>query len=371
MYFNNNKNCETGWSRGNLHTHSEHIFTSVTSIISKPCILILILRMFPLLLPAFLCGCSKSPDGYRTATDEPDMPIIKVKGIEGEYSGGTLDILTYNNDRLCRLDSYQRIEDFHGRTVKAEHREGEKTVILLYNLKRKPFAWNEICSISTAGKLSCSLEEEDPQKPFMAGTCRLDQSGDNTAELAPLSSRICLRSISCDFSGTAYAGNTIKDLKAYITNVNAEYPMTGGNGGKPGRIINAGMLNHDDLRKFRCPEIIYREIAEELGKISMTTDAFFLCYPNTSSEDAPGSPFTRLVIEGRIGSNTYYWPININRSGNGSLTAGIESNFTYCYDIAIRRKGVTDPDTPIDPKDIDIIMTIKPWNEKENCNVSF
>ena len=371
MCFNKKRNSETGWSRGHLHTHSEHFFTSVTSIISKPCILILILRMFPLLLPAFLSGCSKGPDVHLTATDAPDNPTIEVKGIDGEHSGGTLDILTYNDDRLCRLDSYQRIEDFHGRTVKAEYREGDKTVILLYNLRRKPFTWNEICSKSTVGKLSCSLEEEDPQTPFMAGTCRLNQSEDNTINLVPLSSRICLKSISCDFSGTAYAGHTVKDLKAYMTNVNAEYPMTGDGDGKPRRIINAGMLNHDDLKKFRYPEIIYKEIAEELGKISMTTDACFLCYPNTSSEDVSGSPFTRLVIEGKIDSNTYYWPININRGGKEPTAAGIESNCTYCYYISLRRKGVTDPDTPIDPEDIDIIMTIKPWNEKENCNVYF
>ena len=73
----------------------------------------------------------------------------------------------------------------------------------------------------------------------------------------------------------------------------------------------------------------------------------------------------RLVIEGKIDGTTYYWPL----TAGGEM--GIERNMTYNYNILIRRKGTTDPDTPVEPKDIDIELNIKTWTEKENYQVRF
>ena len=94
-------------------------------------------------------------------------------------------------------------------------------------------------------------------------------------------------------------------------------------------------------------------------------DINFLCYQNSPVEEGPGSPYTRLVIEGKIDSETYYWPITINPDN------GMERGARYSYDILIRRKGVTDPDIPIDLSNAEIKLTIKPWIEKDDYTVGF
>ena len=68
------------------------------------------------------------------------------------------------------------------------------------------------------------------------------------------------------------------------------------------------------------------------------------------------------MIEGKIGSDIYYWPI-----GLGTLDRGKR----YSYNILIRRKGVSDPDTVIDPADLEFNFRIKPWTEKEEYQVLF
>jgi hypothetical protein len=90
-----------------------------------------------------------------------------------------------------------------------------------------------------------------------------------------------------------------------------------------------------------------------------------LCYPNPAIEESPGSPHTRLVIEGVIDSQVYYWPVTINKG------KGIGRGEHYIFDILIRRKGVADPDTPIDDAGVNIRLRIKPWTEKEGYSVGF
>jgi hypothetical protein len=64
----------------------------------------------------------------------------------------------------------------------------------------------------------------------------------------------------------------------------------------------------------------------------------------------------------------YYWPIEINRRGNGN---GINRNCRYVYDITLTRLGNKDPDIPIEFEDMKICMEIQPWEEKEDYGVRF
>ena len=184
-------------------------------------------------------------------------------------------------------------------------------------------------------------------------------------EFKPLTCEIVIETIGYDFKGTTYPEASIKNVKIYLTNVCATYPLRYGSNYKASRIINTGMLNPDDLKNFRYPEIIARTVAEKLEDEIMYPDIRLLCYPNIPEEESPGSPHTRLVIEGEINGHLYFWPISIN-NGNG-----IERGHRYVYNLFITRKGVTDPDIPVEPQSIEIKTTIKPWKEKEEYSVGF
>ena len=81
-----------------------------------------------------------------------------------------------------------------------------------------------------------------------------------------------------------------------------------------------------------------------------------------------GSPFTRLVIEGKIQGETWYWPIDINRDEAG---VGIERNSRYVFDIILRSKGTKDPDTPASPEMTEIKFETRKWKEKDGYHVEF
>ena len=137
----------------------------------------------------------------------------------------------------------------------------------------------------------------------------------------------------------------------------------------PERILNHGHLDEDDLTSLAQPSLLLQELDEDISENVMRPDVRLLCYPNNSSYESPGSPFTRLVIEGKIEGTTYYWPININRPPYGD--GGIERNCRYEYDIVIRNKGNADPDTPVETDDISMNMKVTKWKEIEEYPVRF
>ena len=134
----------------------------------------------------------------------------------------------------------------------------------------------------------------------------------------------------------------------------------------PTRLINVGKLNEDDIALFKEPDMILQEIYGEIGKKTAYPSVRLLCYPNNSTEESPGTPFTRLVIEGSIGEDVDYWPIAITRVGGG-----IAANRRYIFDVRITRKGTAAPDIPVHLNDIETTFTITSWQEKDDCTVKF
>ena len=316
------------------------------------------------MVPAMICGCSG--DKLHEAPVRHNNVILSSSHDYKTAGGSTLDIFAFENDRLKKLDSYQRIEDFEGNHVVLSSTGGEKIFFLCADGQRKRYEWSDISSYHSLGDVYCHLEHETHERRVMTGEA-VSVAGDRTDAvlLKPLTSEIVLKAICCDFSGTPYARSVIRDMKAYITNVNASYPLLHTENSPAIRIINMGMLTSSDLRQFRSKDIIMQEIAAEVDRTTIYPDACFLCYPNTPEYESPGSPFTRLVIEGKIDSHTYYWPMTVN------APEGITRGCRYVYDIFIRRKGVTDPDIPVDPTSIDIKMSIRKWNKIEEYSVGF
>ena len=314
------------------------------------------------LLPTIVTGCSDSvlPED-RTISPSKVHATVQLNKVKISASGSTLDILIFNDDRLKRLDSYQRIENFDSDIAYASSTGGEKIFFLYYGSRDDRYGWAQINSMSSLSKICSHLEDEKKDNPVMTGQCRCT-AGESSiqVELTPLSCMVRLTDLQCDFSGTAYAKSTVTDVRAYLTNVNATSSIipesSSGN-----RLINVGMLNPDDLKGFSDRSMIMQEITDVLGIDRIKTDACFLCYPNCLDEGRN----TRLVIEGQIDGETYYWPIEI---GEGD---GVSRNSIYSYSILLRRKGTSDPDILIDRRDVELELKVKPWEEKDNYYVGF
>ena len=312
--------------------------------------------IFLLLLPTIALGCTPGVPPSDLKPDSCNVTQIMISSTflpVSKSDGGTLDILAFENDRLRRLDTYQRLDDFEGTAVHPASTGGEKVFFLCFNSNISRYDWSSIYSYSSLSKSLCDLENESISCPTMTGECICKAGEEASAEVRPLSCQVHLETIRCDFSGTPYSSEKVKEAKVYLTNVNASCSLTGGPGSNT-RIINPGMLNTHDVKGFKDRSIIMHEMKEIIGDKLLRPGCTFLCYPLDKG--------TRLVIEGKIGSDIYYWPIGLET---------LERGKRYSYNILIRRKGVSDPDTVIDPADLEFNFSIKPWTEKEEYQVLF
>lgn len=308
----------------------------------------------------FLSGCC--PDVLPEADSLYRAHASFVSAYSNPSSGSTLDIFAFENDRLRRLDSYQRIDDFSEDTAYAESTAGSKIFFFCISAGKSVYEWADMNSYSSLSKVRIDLEDETRECLTRTGECMIADGEDGKEViLKPLAAQVDIDRISCDFSGTPYSGQKLTSVRAYLTNVNGTCSLLGSASRGPERLINQGMLRENELKTFREPDLVFAELAENLGTATLQPDINFICFPNSGSDNL-GSPCTRLVIEGKIDGNTYYWPINVK---------GIERNCRYVFDIVIRRKGTSDPDTPIDLEECTIQYEIKPWKEKKEYGVRF
>jgi hypothetical protein len=126
------------------------------------------------------------------------------------------------------------------------------------------------------------------------------------------------------------------------------------------------MLDTGHLGRFTEPEMIMQKLGISIGNTTEQIQRSLYCYVNEPMEESIGSPITKLVIEGKIRGDTYYYPIKINPQGGG-----IARGCRYNFDIVLTRAGVTDPDGELEEGDIEIIMEVEKWKEKEGYSVVF
>lgn len=321
-------------------------------------------------IAAFTCGCQKVVSIMETEGQE-NMIAFDMTLDEG-YSKEDIrqiSVFVFNTDSLGRLDTYQEFSGQEDGRIRAATTGGRKLMVLCANLR---ISDEELSGISTAEDLKeCSFMLEDTQReyPLMLGAVETETGAgvSPTVHMTPMTSEIVLRSVTCSFAGTPYEGELITDPRVYLINVNAQCSLSESSKDIR-RLINIGMLNESDIRSFIEPDIICQELEHDIGESASNRSISLLCFHNFCEDESPGSPFTRMVIEGKIQGSTYYWPITINRTDGGQ---GVRNNSRHVFDLKIRQKGSLDPDTELSFEDCLGIMEIREWNEKEAYTIFF
>ncbi len=319
-------------------------------------------------LPA-LFSCEKA-----NMTNDTDHVETKVMISQARYPADTetLDIFTFDTKGSCYLDTYQHHEYFEGSSIGLRSQNGEKQIFICANGQRSRYDWAGIRSKESLDDIY--LELKDERRKFLCTTGEgyiiAGKGNTNEIRMRRMASEIVLNSIRCDFRGKSYEGREISDVKVYLTNVNCRCSLTADDEVLPSSIMNAGMLDMEDISILKEPDMVFQEMSRNIDYNIAYVDMHFICYPNTSREDGPGTPFTRLVIEGKIDGETFWWPIDINRE-EGTIYPGIRRNSQYVLDITITRKGSSDPDIPVKTEATEIKMSIRQWKEKEEQRLAF
>lgn len=323
------------------------------------------------LLPALSCGCS-AEGNLSSATSTDERIALRITRSYSDSQMNSLDIFVFKDEVIKSLDCYQRVERPENWEGDVSSSSGDRIINICANSQLERDEWPWIWSQDALKKITVSLELESRTSPFMSGEATVSATKGRPYYtdilMRPAVSEICLRSLCCDFTGKPYSGEKLTDIKVYLTNINAECGMLSDGDISPTRLINVGRLCEEDLELFADPGLVYQELAGTVGKSPVRPDIRLWCYPSNVPEESPGTPYSRLVIEGKISGSTYYWPININREDEDR---GISRNRRYTFDIRITRKGSTDPDIPVNADNMEITFNSEPWEEKEDYQVIF
>lgn len=342
----------------------QNFYSSLSYYIKSP----LVLSTLRFIIPALVCGCQE------IMADDDE---IETKSVIMSQSGPpvkNMDIFMFEDGEMMILDSYQRIDWIHGYEVTTASRKGKRLAFVVANGQWNKEDWMSVNSYEALEKYRAFLENDSYYYPVMCGICHLRADSKQTIwmDLTCLCAEVILRSVRCDFSDKAYKNTTIYDLRAYLINVNAQCALTSDGTMMPERIINMGGINGRDMAGMQEPEMLLRYGGSLASGQSLELDFRFRCYPNNCPEESPGSPFTRLVLEGAIDGVTYYWPIDIGRNGNCQPDAvGVKGNTRYLYDVTITGKGGDNPDVPVSCEILSTNVKISEWREKEEYIIGF
>ena len=302
-------------------------------------------------LPAFLllaCTPQVLPEGSAPVARKTQIYINAV----GNASIQAVDLLFFQDGPLYRLDAYQHLDRVVGNRVTGTSSTSAQKVVILSNYPADAYPWRSVRSLESLEDLPFRLADEDPAAPMLYGESAAGTMGQVT--LRPMLAKITLHSIGCDFSGRAYAGERLQDVRAYLTYASQAWrPFAPED--PPSSWLNAGRLDEAATAALNHPEAILQTRSASLGGRIYPSDGFY-CYPNPSDGTTFGSPVTRLVIEGKLRGTTYYYPIDL---------PGLEADVQYRLDVTLTRAGTTDPDTPAVAGSIRLESQVLDWDGRE------
>lgn len=314
-----------------------------------------------ILLPAFLPFTSSCTESEETHGIE-----IHVDTKSADSGMKRCDIFIYGQDGM--LDSYSRPDVRTGEKAELFAASTAAAAVCIVNSPLMSYRWEDIRSLERIRKLRISLEEEDAGYPVMSAEKSLADLRKARLDCRPLLSSVVLRSLRCDFSGKGYGSRCLKDVRFYLTGACTVHSLLGEDGNASSGYMNIGGLDLRACAGMRNRDFIYRDGPAEVGSIAEELGIEFLAYPDSKGAESPGSPYTRLVIEGRIDEETFYWPITLNRKNGGR---GLEKGTRMILDVTLTRKGSDNPWTPVDTGMAEISAAVLDWNEKEVQDVVF
>ena len=306
-----------------------------------------------ILLCCLLPACSKDPTGVgeSQAAGSSTHTRVSLKSSSQTPPAG-LDIFVFKDGAVKSLDSYSKVHLGGGSSVNVVSGGGDRIVAMIGGAHLKAEQIVSVRCYEDLESLYVSLEDEVSGSPVISGETVIcaGQEGPWNIVLEPLLSKVEVLGLSVKLKG-AYAGKSLSNVQAYLTNVNATCQPLRRDGFRPVEIVNNGRLRESDLERLSSPHLVRRMpvISRQMdGETTYETFNLY-CYPNDVAQESSGSPFTRLVIQGDIDGKTYYYPVPINRPGFGYIAGreGVCRNVNYVMNIHITGPGSLSPSEDI------------------------
>lgn len=280
-------------------------------------------------------------DGIRTP--------VRIASRAETAPGEGLDLFFFEAEEPGLLDACEHVDAIPARW-EGRSRSGEKILAAVANADGAAFSWNDIRSFRNFSEKTVALGTEDPDAPVMTATAPLTAGRPVSLTLQPLLAEIRVHSLCCDFHARSYAGARLENVRIYLTNVCDRCRL---DGESVPSWLNAGRLDPSGTAALRYPEMVLQTLDGPVGDVTVFPDIRLYAYPNPSEEDALGTPFTRLVIEGTLLGETCYYPLSV---------FPMEGGRSHVFDITLTRFGTADPDIPATRDQVRLSGAVAPWN---------
>ncbi len=145
--------------------------------------------------------------------------------------------------------------------------------------------------------------------------------------------------------------------RAYLTNIAADRRYSAEGHPAPAPTLWYHMMEYvgaDGISALAMADYGNEIIAKSK---SYSTPQHFYCYPNPTAQDSlkdTWSPrFTKLVVEVKLGSELYYYPVPLGE---------LEQNTAYQVSLSVTRPGSKDPDVPYNPDSGTFDIKVVDWS---------
>ena len=170
----------------------------------------------------------------------------------------------------------------------------------------------------------------------------LPQAGTVAVDVRRLAARVTIGKINRNFTSPALAAQTFTVDKIYLINVakDMNYGLT--------QTQPSGWFNLVSYKNEMAALSYDAPAAQITNASAYSTKHMFYCYPNNATAQT-----TRLVIETTLGTNKYYYPIDL---------PAISSNHSYdIAEVTITRPGSDDPNIPVSFSDMTVSINVVDW----------
>ncbi len=336
-----------------------------------------------------IVSCSKSEQPVSELSSEESLVNIRLNGGTNTKATGvdhtsqslantvnTLEIFVFDNEQDSKsLDAYKKIDSSEGLDdIQIKASTGAKVIYVIANSHRDN--WTDITTLSDFQAEQSLLINENINDFLMVGQQEVTLETVSTVDISisRLVAQVVLSGVKTTFTGSLFEGKSLTNVKAYLINVQGSKGLDSSAVVTP-TILNSAALNSTDVNNCEMSGIIYDQIPVEITDSGYATPHYFYTYGNSLETETEIDKYTRLVIQGDLNGETYYYPININQEGFGYVESnghkGIKGNTTYTISVNITRLGSKDPDEVIDYKSFECVVSIENWDITNAASAEF
>ena len=295
-----------------------------------------------------LVGCENSLNGPSDVQEsgDPVCLTVSVSGAATKIAGdpdaindrkvNSLQVFVFNRHGIYQASDYATSDE-----VTLTCTTGDKKIVALVNAPKE----EGVGTIQELAARVVNLEDSDEDDLVMIGSDDVTLAADTpvTIEVKRLVAKVCLNSVTLNFEEELHRDLSFEIESVYLINVAGEKAYMAEN-------VSTKWFNFKKYDQSDCLDFLYDDVAGvALSTTSPTysTPHSFYCYPNLAD------PKTRLVIQAKIGSAVYYYPITLD---------SVVSNKMYSYNVTLKRLGSDSPDVPLSDGSYTFNLSILDWD---------